>query len=204
MSPLHQYWLGERSKAGAPDFGIGPDFGDRLRNLQWKTEGYERQAKMLTDYLVELLDNRLTSQRTNIAFSSAKLQYLSQNHLRGTAYVIVLFLPGIFVSSLIAAGIFGENPGVSYLVIWLAFALPFTFVAIAILQFLWIEPVLKERLMEHFGVQEGFWSRVSKITGLGGRMRRKSGPDTESVLRKGEQREPPTTVVAGSSDPGFP
>jgi hypothetical protein len=77
---------------------VVPDFDDRLRNLQWKTEGYERQAKMLTDYLVELLDNRLTSQRTNIAFSSAKLQYLSQNHLRGTAYVIVLFLPGIFVS----------------------------------------------------------------------------------------------------------
>jgi hypothetical protein len=86
-------------------FGIKPNFDGPLRNIQWKMKGYERQAKLLTDQLVEMLDNtlrsqrdRLASQRTTIAFSSAKLQYLSQNHLRGTAYVIVLFLPGIFVS----------------------------------------------------------------------------------------------------------
>ena len=84
---------------------------------------------------------------------------------------------------MIAAGIFGDNPGASSLVIWLAFALPFTFVAIGVLRFLWVEPVLKERVLEHYGVEEGFWSWRTKLW-----RKRKPGPDTESVLRKGKMR----------------
>ena len=87
---------------------FGEDFRRQLENFQWELERYEKQAALLFDRLDELLTNQrnrltnqsnsLATQRTTIAFSSAKLQYISQNHLRGTAYVIVLFLPGIFVS----------------------------------------------------------------------------------------------------------
>ena len=45
---------------------------------------------------LQVLEN-LTEVRS-IAFSTAKLNYISQNYLRGSAYLVVLFLPGIFVS----------------------------------------------------------------------------------------------------------
>ena len=65
--------------------------------------------------------------------------------------------------SLIAAGIFGDRPASSYLVIWLSFALPFTLLAIFILRFLWVEPVLKDRVKEHFGWQRGILSLFTKL-----------------------------------------
>lgn len=82
----------------ARSFGIKEDLRHQLEKLEWILNSHKRQANLLNDQLVEILSKRSISQQTTIAFSSAKLQYLSQNHFRGTAYVIVLFLPGIFVS----------------------------------------------------------------------------------------------------------
>ena len=53
------------------------------------------------------------------------------------------------LQTLLTSGIFGNRNTSTYLEIWLAFALPFTFLSLALLRFLWVEPIYWDMAMEH-------------------------------------------------------
>jgi hypothetical protein len=136
------------------DFDYSPKrFWRLFRNIIDESERQLRRAEQLK---AQLRDISLQLDTPSSAISGhlldlVKLQYISQNYSRGISVVVILLLPGIFVSTLLSSYIFASpSPSVA---LWFSITVPITFVATLAVLYAWKIPIIYWRIKSRGGLR---------------------------------------------------
>lgn len=109
---------------------------NRAEQLQSHVQGISASAKE------SQLEGTFESTKSQL-LDQIKLQYISQNYLRGISVVAILLLPGIFVSTLLSTSIFTNTDPTA---MWFIIAIPLTAVATVSVLYAWRIPIIYEQI----------------------------------------------------------
>lgn len=126
--------------------------GEAERQLN-RAEQLQSRVQTISAYVNELRLELYHYSARDQLLDQVKLQYISQNFLRGISVVAILLLPGIFVSTLMSTSIFGNNDRIA---VWFIIAIPLTAVATLSVLYAWRLPIIYQQIKS-----EGFrkWFR---------------------------------------------
>ena len=101
LDKAYKYFASMESSINEPSLSSVPssniDFSPLISELR---DHLHRVIRLLsvTDDVTTMVQTRIRLRSTDLSLDTMKLDYLSQNTLKGTAWLAALFLPGIFVS----------------------------------------------------------------------------------------------------------